>query len=55
MHVASWVTKFRDEFRAHIQHGGCPFGADSSLAGLLAPVDQHAHTPVPAEVSPERV
>jgi NADH-quinone oxidoreductase subunit F len=54
MHVAGWVTKFRDEFRAHIEHGGCPFGADSTLAGLLAPVDQHAHTPVPKEVSPER-
>jgi NADH-quinone oxidoreductase subunit F len=54
MHVASWVTKFRDEFRAHIAHGGCPFGEDSSLAHLFAPVDQHAHTPVPAEVSVER-
>jgi NADH-quinone oxidoreductase subunit F len=50
MPVASCVTKFRDEFRAHLEHGGCPFGADSSLAGLFAPVDQHAHTPVPHEV-----
>jgi NADH-quinone oxidoreductase subunit F len=52
MPVASCVTKFRDEFRAHLQHGGCPFGADSSLAHLFAPVDQHAHTAVPAEVTP---
>ena len=45
MPVASCVTKFRDEFRAHLEHGGCPFGADSSLEGLFAPIDQHAHAP----------
>jgi NADH-quinone oxidoreductase subunit F len=50
MPVASCVTKFRDEFRAHIEHGGCPFGADSSLDRLFAPSDQHAHTPEAAEV-----
>jgi len=44
MPVASCVTKFRDEFRAHLEHGGCPFGGDSQLEGLFAPVDQHAHT-----------
>jgi len=49
MPVASCVTKFRDEFRAHLEHGGCPFGADSQLAGLFAPTDQHAHTAVPEE------
>jgi NADH-quinone oxidoreductase subunit F len=49
MPVASCVTKFRDEFRAHLDHGGCPFGEDSQLAGLFAPVDQHAHTAVPQE------
>jgi len=54
MPVASCVTKFRDEFRAHLREGGCPFGADSSLANLFAPVDQHAHTPVPKELSLER-
>ena len=48
MPVASCVTKFRDEFREHLAHGGCPFGADSQLAGLFAPVDQHAHAPVSA-------
>jgi NADH-quinone oxidoreductase subunit F len=54
MPVASCVTKFRDEFRAHLNHGGCPFGEDSSLAHLFAPVDQHALTPVPQELSVER-
>ena len=49
MPVASCVTKFRDEFRAHIEHGGCPFGEDSSLAHLFAPSDQHHHTPVAQE------
>jgi len=43
MPVASCVTKFRTEFREHLDHGGCPFGADSSLDRLFAPVDQHAH------------
>jgi NADH-quinone oxidoreductase subunit F len=52
MPVASCVTHFRSEFREHLAHGGCPFGADSSLAGLFAPVDQHAHTAVPAEGTP---
>jgi NADH-quinone oxidoreductase subunit F len=42
MIVASCVTKFRDEFRAHLEHGGCPLGHDSSLDGLFAPSDQHA-------------
>ncbi len=48
MIVASCVTKFRDEFRAHLEHGGCPFGHDSSLDGLFAPSDQHAAHEVPA-------
>ena len=48
MPVASCVTKFRDEFRAHLEHGGCPFGHDSSLDGLYAPSDQHAAHEVPA-------
>jgi NADH-quinone oxidoreductase subunit F len=52
MPVASCVTKFRDEFREHLAYGGCPFGADSSLANLFAPSDQHAHKPVPQEVTP---
>ena len=51
MPVASCVTKFREEFDEHLAHGGCPFGEDSSLAHLFAPVDQHAHTPVPQEAA----
>jgi NADH-quinone oxidoreductase subunit F len=54
MPVASCVTKFREEFDEHLAHGGCPYGEDSSLAHLFAPVDQHAHTPVPQELSVER-
>ncbi len=41
--VASYVDKFRDEFQAHIDAGGCPYGGESSLQGILAPVDQHHH------------
>jgi NADH-quinone oxidoreductase subunit F len=47
--VASYVAKFRDEFVAHIEQGGCPFGGASSLDGVLAPIQMHTHTPV-AEV-----
>jgi NADH-quinone oxidoreductase subunit F len=46
--VASYVDKFRDEFRAHVDAGGCPLGGGSSLEGLLAPVAMHAHEAVPA-------
>jgi NADH-quinone oxidoreductase subunit F len=49
MPVASCVTKFRDEFHEHLAHGGCPFGADSSLDRLFAPVDQHHLAPVAHE------
>jgi NADH-quinone oxidoreductase subunit F len=41
MPVASYVAKFRDEFRQHIDNGGCPFGGQSTLDHVLAPVDQH--------------
>ncbi|HLM35547.1 MAG TPA: NADH-quinone oxidoreductase subunit NuoF [Gaiellaceae bacterium] len=47
--VASYVAKFRDEFRAHIDGGGCPFGGASSLDGVIAPIAMHTHSPV-AEV-----
>jgi NADH-quinone oxidoreductase subunit F len=47
MVVASYVTHFREEFEAHIDQGGCPFGGSSSLEGLLSPVDElyrgHVH------------
>jgi len=49
MPVASCVTKFRTEFREHLEHGGCPFGGDSSLDRLFAPVDQHHLDPVAQE------
>src|SRR5206468_5625345 len=47
--VASFLDKWRDEFVAHVEQGGCPFGGSSSLEGILAPSDQHAHTPAGAE------
>jgi NADH-quinone oxidoreductase subunit F len=50
--VASYVVKFRDEFRAHVDQGGCPLGGESSLEGLYAPVDQHAHHAVVEEGVP---
>jgi NADH-quinone oxidoreductase subunit F len=49
MPVASYVTKFRDEYQRHVDERGCPFGGESSLEGVFAPVDQHTHAPV-AEV-----
>jgi NADH-quinone oxidoreductase subunit F len=49
MPIASYVSKFRDEYRQHIVEAGCPFGGESSLEGVFAPVDQHTHSPV-AEV-----
>ena len=49
MPVASYVTKFADEYRQHVDEGGCPFGGESSLEGVFAPIDQHTHAPV-AEV-----
>jgi len=45
MPVASYVDKFRDEFRRHIEEGGCPFGGESSLEGVFAPIEQHTHHP----------
>jgi NADH-quinone oxidoreductase subunit F len=44
--IASYVAKFREEFQAHIDHGGCPFEGESSLDGVLAPVQMHTHSPV---------
>jgi NADH-quinone oxidoreductase subunit F len=50
MPVASYVDKFRDEFQAHLLHG-CPMAGESSLEGLFAPVNQHAHSPLADEVT----
>ncbi len=41
--VASYMEKWGDEFRAHVDQGRCPFGGNSSLKGILAPSDQHHH------------
>ena len=48
--VASYVAKFRDEFVAHLEGGGCPFGDDSPLDHVMAPVAQHHHSPTAVEV-----
>jgi NADH-quinone oxidoreductase subunit F len=47
--VASYVAKFRDEYVAHLD-GGCPFGDDSPLDHVMAPVAQHHHSPTAVEV-----
>jgi NADH-quinone oxidoreductase subunit F len=47
--VASYLHKWRDEFVAHVEQGGCPFAGTSSLEGILAPSDQHTHSPMAAE------
>jgi NADH-quinone oxidoreductase subunit F len=44
--VASYVEKFRAEFQAHVDEGGCPFGDASPLHDVLAPVAMHTHSPV---------
>ena len=41
MPVASYVAKFSDEFQKHVDDGACPFGGESSLDGLVAPIDRH--------------
>jgi len=51
MPVASYVNRFREEFRQHIDEGGCPFDGESSLDRVFAPVDQHRHDPVPQEAT----
>ncbi|HEX7625457.1 MAG TPA: NADH-ubiquinone oxidoreductase-F iron-sulfur binding region domain-containing protein, partial [Gaiellaceae bacterium] len=43
--IASYVAKFREEFQAHIDEGGCPFHGSSSLDHVLAPIQMHAHSP----------
>jgi NADH-quinone oxidoreductase subunit F len=47
--VASYLRHWRNEFVAHVEPGGCPFGGESSLEGIVAPSDAHTHHPV-AEV-----
>jgi NADH-quinone oxidoreductase subunit F len=40
--VDSYLKKWRAEFEAHVDGGGCPFHGTSTLEGILAPSDQHA-------------
>ena len=46
--VASYVDKFRAEFVAHVDEGGCPFGESSPLHDVPAPVSLHAASPAAA-------
>src|SRR3954470_11688182 len=39
--VQSYITKWREEFVAHIQQGRCPYNGQSSIDGILAPSEQH--------------
>jgi NADH-quinone oxidoreductase subunit F len=47
--VLEYVRAYREEFQRHIDEGGCPFGGESSLEGVFAPVEQHHYHPT-AEV-----
>jgi NADH-quinone oxidoreductase subunit F len=47
--VSSYLRKYRAEFEAHVAESGCPFGGESSIEGIVAPVEQHAH-PLPGVV-----
>jgi NADH-quinone oxidoreductase subunit F len=49
MPVASYVARFREEYQRHIDEGGCPFGGESTLDRVMAPVDQH-HARVRADI-----
>jgi NADH-quinone oxidoreductase subunit F len=46
--VSSYLNKFHDEFVAHVEQGRCPFDGQSSIQGITAPADQHAHNPTAA-------
>ena len=46
--IASYVNKFRAEFVAHVEGGGCPFGESSPLHDVPAPVALHAQSPAAA-------
>jgi len=49
--VQSYLRKFRSEFEAHVELGRCPFDGESSVEGIVAPSDAHAHhhaEPVPS-------
>jgi NADH-quinone oxidoreductase subunit F len=41
--VASYIEKWGDEFRAHVELGRCPFDGESSIEGIVAASDAHVH------------
>jgi NADH-quinone oxidoreductase subunit F len=41
--VASYIAKWGDEFARHVELGRCPFDGESSIEGIVAPSDAHAH------------
>jgi NADH-quinone oxidoreductase subunit F len=43
--VASYIAKWGDEFRQHVELGRCPFEGASSIEGIVAPSDVNAHAP----------
>jgi NADH-quinone oxidoreductase subunit F len=43
--VASYLKKWRSEFVAHVELGRCPYGGESSLEGIVSPLDAHRHHP----------
>jgi NADH-quinone oxidoreductase subunit F len=43
--VASYLAKWREEFVAHVDEGRCPYDGHSTLDGIVAPSDAHAHNP----------
>jgi NADH-quinone oxidoreductase subunit F len=49
--VHSYLRKFRGEFEEHVKLGRCPFGGESSVEGIVAPSDGHAHHPTAAAPS----
>jgi NADH-quinone oxidoreductase subunit F len=49
--VSSYLRKYRSEFAEHVALARCPFDGDSSIQGIFAPVDQHAHPVEPHAVT----
>jgi NADH-quinone oxidoreductase subunit F len=48
--VSSYLSKYREDFEAHLERAGCPF-TDSPIKGVFAPVDQHGGHHEPATVT----
>jgi len=46
--VASYIAKWGDEFRQHVELGRCPFDGESSIEGIVAASDAHVHHAVSA-------